>query len=265
MTNCSPPRVGGLRTRTVPALSRGLDVLELLSDGVARTAPEITQALGLPRTTVHELVRTLLVRGYLRLVEGGSRYRLGIRAFELGRAYEANLDLREISHRVASRVGDECGETVHVAVLDGREVVYIAQVQSRHAVQLVSAPGRRLPAHLTAVGKVLLASLQPEEFAERYRGDPLLVTMTPTSIASVEALRHELDDVRAAGVAWDRRESNPDVFCVAAAIYGHASEVRAAISISVPMHRWNDDRANELARLVVSGAQEASVELGWVA
>ncbi|WP_049579137.1 IclR family transcriptional regulator [Streptomyces sp. SBT349] len=249
--------------RRVPAVSRALDILELFLDGDGTlSAPEITRKLQLPRTTVHELVTTLAARSYLVPVqEQPGRFRLGVRTYQLGSRYAEQLDLAAEGQQVARSVAETCGETVHVAVLEEADVIYIAKVDSTHAVRMVSAAGRRLPAHCTAVGKMLLASLPREELDERLpEGE--LPRMTPNSITSPSALREVLAEVRTSGVASEQRESNPDVSCVAAPVRDRAGRVVAALSVSVPMIRWSADRQRELAELAVKGAGELSERLG---
>lgn len=250
--------------RSVPALSRGLDILELFLEHSTLSAPEITQRLALPRTTVHELVTTLAGRGYLSVEPGAPvRYRLGMRLFQLGGHFAEDLDLATEATEVAAETAAACDETVHVAVLEGTEVVYIAKKDSTHPVRMVSAVGRRLPAHCTGVGKALLSSLPDEALAARFpAGDPL-PGMTPRSIRSLSRLRKELAKVRAAGVAYDNCESNDAVCCVAAAVHDHTGAVVAAMSISVPTVRWSPPRREELTALVRRGAGQLSDRLGF--
>jgi DNA-binding IclR family transcriptional regulator len=249
--------------RAVPAVSRALDILELfLTDGTL-SAPEITARLGLPRTTVHELVNTLVDRDYLAAVAGAPiQYRLGMRLFQLGGQFADRLDLTREAQEVAAEVAAACDETVHVAVLDGTEVVYVSKVDSTHPVRMVSAVGRRLPAHCTAVGKVLLAALSPEAFQARYPRGRDLPAMTPQSITSPARLREQLAEVREAGVAYDDCESNEAVGCVAAGVRDSAGLMVAALSISVPTIRWTDQRRAEWTELVRRGAATLSRRLG---
>ncbi|WP_328885234.1 IclR family transcriptional regulator [Streptomyces sp. NBC_00316] len=249
--------------RIVPAVTRALDILELfLSGDGTYSAPEVTQKLQLPRTTVHELLTTLAARNYLVPVPGQpGRYRLGVRTYQLGSRYAEELDVAAEGQQVAREVAETCDETVHVALLEHTDVIYIAKVDSTHAVRMVSAAGRRLPAHCTAVGKMLLASLLPAELDSRIDGREL-VAMTPDSITDPDALREALDSIRNRGMATEHRESNPDVSCVAAPVRDSTGQVVAALSISVPMIRWTDERETELAELAAKGAADLSVRLG---
>jgi IclR family KDG regulon transcriptional repressor len=249
--------------RVVPALSRALDILELFLDRPVLSAPDITERLDLPRTTVHELVGTLVERAYLVPVGGQpARYRLGIRLFQLGASFADQLDLAREAQDVAHDVAAACDETVHIAVLDGADVVYIAKVDSTHPVRMVSAVGRRLPAHCTAVGKVLLSGLSAEALDARYPRGQALPAMTPSSITSRSRLRAELDDVRRHGLAYDRCESNDAVQCVAAPVYDRDGGLVAAMSIAAPTMRWNDQRQREWSGLVAGGAARLSARLG---
>jgi DNA-binding IclR family transcriptional regulator len=250
--------------RLVPAVTRALDILELFLEGDGTlSAPEITRRLGLPRTTVHELVTTLAARNYLVPLPGQpGRYRLGVRPYQLGSRYSEQLDLAAEGQQVARTVAETCDETVHVALLEGTDVIYIAKVDSTHAVRMVSAAGRRLPAHCTSVGKMLLASLPGPDLASRIPDDAELVAMTPNSITEPTALREALAEIRRRGIAVESRESNPDVSCVAAPVRDRTGRVVAALSISVPMIRWSDERRVELEQLAAKGAAELSERLG---
>ncbi|GAA0529196.1 transcriptional regulator [Saccharopolyspora subtropica] len=250
--------------RAVPAVERAFDVLELFLDTPELSAPEITAQLGLPRTTVHELVGTLADRGYLMPAgRGSNRYRLGVRGFQLGSAYAERLDLTREGQLVAEDVAERCQETVHVGVRDGVDVLYVVKVDSSHPVRMVSAVGRRLPAHCTALGKALLASLSRSELDELY-GNRRLEAMTERSITTRKALRKELDAVAKDGVAGEYCESNEAVACVAAPVYDRADQVVAAMSISVPILRWNDETEAALRDLVREGAGTLSERLGYI-
>lgn len=249
--------------RTVPAVSRALDVLELFLATAELSAPEITERLRLPRTTVHELVTTLADRGYLTVVPAQPvRYRLGLPLFLLGSTFAERLDLAGEAQQVAARTAADCDETVHVALLDGTDVVYIAKVDSTHPVRMASAVGRRLPAHCTAVGKMLLSGLTAEGLDARYPRDRRLAAMTPNSLTSPAKLRAQLAGIRDEGVAYDDCESNDAVQCVAAPVYDRSGAMVAAMSISVPIIRWDDQRRAEWTALVCSGADALSRRLG---
>jgi len=249
--------------REVPAVGRALDILDLFLDGKGpRSIPEITAALNIPRSTTYELVQTLVGRQCLRLVDrSGQRYALGLHLFELGSAYADSVDIAEQGQEVARDIVARCDETVHVATLDGTDVVYFVKADSSQAVRMVSAVGRRLPAHCTAVGKALLSGLDDAEIRSRYAGGEW-VRMTPNSLDGPDALLAELAEVREKGLAFDNCESNVDVRCVAAPVRDSAGRVVAGLSISVPAHRA-DRLSGEFAACAREGAAALSARLGY--
>ncbi|MEO6821868.1 MAG: IclR family transcriptional regulator [Candidatus Nanopelagicales bacterium] len=249
--------------RVVPAASRALDILELFLQAPLLSAADIVNRLGLPRTTVHELVTTLVDRRYLVRVPGQPvRYRVGVRLFQLGSVYAEELELSREAQDVATDVSAACDETVHVAVLEGADVMYIARIESTQPVRMFSAVGRRMPARCTGVGKVLLSGVSGPVLDALYpKGSPL-TAMTPNSIVSHARLRAQLKEIAHRGLAYDDAESNADVQCVAAPIYDRSRAMVAAMSISVPTMRWDDVRRDQLSELVLAGARELSERLG---
>jgi IclR family transcriptional regulator, KDG regulon repressor len=247
---------------TVPALSRGLDILELFLGGDQElAAPDVIARLGLPRTTAYELLQTLAARGYLEPVAGSrGAFRLGVRTFELGTAYGESIDLVREAGKTVRQITELTGETSHAAVLSDTDVFYVARAESGHAVKTVSAVGRRLPAHATGVGKALLGTLTEDEVRARF-GAGQLPVLTKRTIASLDALAAELRRVRASGLAWDFCESNEDVCCVAVVVYDQSGPA-AAISVSVPIVRWSPLTAIQYARVVREQAALLSARLG---
>ena len=152
---------------------------------------------------------------------------------------------------------------MHVAVLEGTNVIYIARVESTRQVRMVSAVGRQLPAHCTGVGKMLLSALSTQTLDALYPKRTALPTMTRNSISSLSRLKSELAEIRARGLAFDEVESTEDVHCVAAGVRDHTGEMVAGLSISVPTTRWNDARRQVLADLARDGAARLSASLGY--
>ncbi|XVV09164.1 IclR family transcriptional regulator [Actinoplanes sp. CA-131856] len=249
--------------RVVPAVSRALDILELFLDRPQLSAREVMERLDLPRTTVHELLVTLVDRSYLIAVPGQPVfYRLGLPLFQLGAAFAGRLDLVHEAQNVTREVAAVCNEAVHVAVLDGADVVYLVKVDSTHPVRMVSGVGLRLPAHCTAVGKVLLAALDRVALdAVLEKG--VLPGMTPDSITDPDRLREHLEGVRLDGVAVDVGESDGAMRCVAAGIRDHSGAVIAAMSVSAPIIRWTAQAHVEWTELVREGAATLSARMGY--
>ena len=252
-------------SRKIPSIQRAFDVLELFLQGTrALSVPEIVARLNFPRTTVYEIVNTLLASGYLTTAEGQhNRVSLGFKLFELGSAYAANFDLVSEGRRVAMSLVAQCDETVQMAVRDCTEAVFVAKVDCSKLVRLVSAVGSRLPAHCTGVGKMLLSALSDGEILDLYQGQRRLTKMTTNSITSVSKLLKELEAIRRRALAYDDCESNIDVRCVAAPVYDVRGQMVAAMSFSVPITRMSLSRQDELADVIRKGAKELSRRLGY--
>ncbi len=250
--------------RVIPSVSKALKVLELfLDDQRPLSVPEIVDNLGLPRTTTHELVNTLIHSEYLRRDENQyNKVFLGPKVLELGSVYASKLDLINEGYKLAGEIASRCDETVQMAILEGTNAIFVAKVDCSKMVRLVSRVGSRLPAHCTAVGKMLLSSLSDSELDELYQGKEDLPKMTANSITSLTQLRHELGIIRKRGLSYDDCESNTDASCVAAPVYNQSGKMVAAMSISVPLTRMSPSRQDKLAALVRQGAENLSKTLG---
>ncbi len=250
----------------VKSLTRGLDILETLSahpDGL--TLSEISRALDLPKSSVHALLHNLLARHYLMNGRRDRTYRLGPHLFQLGNTYVHGIDLVAEGQEIVRAVSRRCDETVHLATLEGREVLYVAKEEGTSTIRMVSAIGKRVPAHGTGVGKMMLSALSEAEFAELYPPDRPPEQLTVNTIAHLPALQAELARTRARGYALDDEESTVGLRCVAAPVYGTGGEMVAAMSISMPISRFTPDRQEELLAQVLEGARGLSLRLGHVA
>lgn len=194
---------------------------------------ELARRTGLPKATTWRLTRELVEHGFLEQHPAG--FALGLRFFELGEAAVRPRSLRRLTRARMEHLRQQTGHTVHLAVLDGYDVVYIDILHSRTTPKLPSRVGGRVPAHATAVGKALLA-FSRSEFADTIiaRGlDPV----GPRTITDPLALREALALVRAEGFAVEREESAPGVACVAVPVIVAPGEPVAAMSVSGPVDR----------------------------
>jgi DNA-binding IclR family transcriptional regulator len=255
---------------TVPGLgpvksaARVLDLMELLvghRDGL--TLSEICDLQRWPKSSTLALVRTLRDREFLADGRRERSYRLGPRLVQLGSAYLSSIDLVRDGQEIVRAVSRRCDETVHLATLVGRNVIYVAKEEGTGQVRMVSAIGKTVPAHGTGVGKLLLSSLSPDEFDRLIPPSLTLEKITDTTIADRDALLAELAATRLRGYALDNGESTVGLRCVAAPVYDSTGDMVAAMSVSVPSPRMTDARLNELRELILDGAAELSQRLGW--
>jgi DNA-binding IclR family transcriptional regulator len=258
-----PPGTPRAETEAVKSAQRVLQILDLLTaTEKPLTFTEIGEALTFPRSSLHNLLRTLVQSGWAELDPTSRRYTLGIRAWQAGNAYLRAVNLADRARPYMERIRDALDETVQLAVRDGRFNVYIAKADGSQMLALASALGRRLHAHATGVGKVLLADLADDELHELLGAEPL-DRFTEHTITDLDDLATELADIRKRGYGLDNEEYTRGVRCVAVPVRDHTGNVVAGMSVSVPTIRFDTQRV-ELARdLLTTASTELSAALGW--
>lgn len=248
-------------SRLTPALVRALDILELFIEGRDRlTAAEVTDLTGFPRSSVHELLTTMDAHDYLDKDDSGT-YSLGVSALRLGNAYASRFDLVGTATEIARNTATRAGETCSVAVLDDDQVFYLAKAEGAENVVTISAIGRRLPAHCTGLGKAMLAWMPESERLGLLPG--VLTGLTPNSITDHDRLAEDLALTKARGYALEREESQFNAACAAAPVRDVSGEVVAAISLSVPLNRWDQRPIEHWGALILAAAARFSARLGY--
>jgi IclR family KDG regulon transcriptional repressor len=199
---------------------------------------ELARQLGLDRSTTYRLLLSLEKCGLVEKDEKTGEYSLGMAAFEIGNIYMRQMDFIQASKPRMAELAARVQETVHLAVISGAEIVYVDKVDSPRALGVMSKIGQRGPLHSTALGKVLLA-FQPEGESSRIMKQIKLKPFTANTISSKRKLMDELRKIRRKGYAFDFKESEQDVECIAAPIRNHLGDVVAALSISGPQRKIN--------------------------
>ena len=224
---------------------------------------ELARRLGLGKSTVHRLLATLTAERILEHDPATGTYRLGLMMWELGARVSVHRVLHDAATSVIEELRNATKETVQVAVLDGREVVYVERLESPHTLRMFGRVGHRMPAHCTSTGKVLLAHLPERRLAallEGWRPEP----KTDATICAPALLRAELERVRAQGWAENIGESELGVASVAAPVRNARGEVIAAVSVAGPTMRVNGDTLRRYFRAsVIQAADGISDQLGW--
>lgn len=198
---------------------------------VELTLDELAQGSGIPRSTAHRLAGQLVAQGVLERSKRG--WRLGVRLFELGQRVPRQQRLRDHALAHMEDLYEATHETVHLAVLDGGEVLYVEILSGHRKVPTPSRRGGRMPVHCTAVGKALLA-FSADLGASVLAANAPLERRTPRTTTDPARLSRELRDVRATGLAYDHEEASPGLACVAAPVLAANGIARAALSVSMP-------------------------------
>lgn len=223
---------------------------------------ELARRLGIGKSTAHRLLATLAEE---RLVDQNPRtgaYRLGLAMYELGNAVALHADLHDACSEVVDHLRNTTRETVQVAVLDGRQVVYVERRESPHTLRLFGRVGHRNWAHCTSNGKVLLAYL-PSHQLDRILDGWTLEARTPHTITSIPSLREQLTEIAARGWAENISEAELGVASVAAPIRNGAGEVVASVSVAGPIQRVSGDSLRRFARPCIEAGLSISRRLGF--
>jgi DNA-binding IclR family transcriptional regulator len=247
---------------SVKSADRVLLVFDYLAEHGPATFSAIATALGLPNSSAHNLLRTMARRGYIEFDRDVRVYRLGLRLWQVGQAYPGNERFVATAQPLMDRLMETTGETVQLARLDGIENVYLAIAESPHPMKLVSAVGKRLYAHATGLGKVLLAALDEQE-ARRRLSAVELPRFTPNTIVDVDELIEELARVHRRGYALDAEEYVIGCRCIAMPIRSAEGAVIASMSVSIPTPRYNAIVARRVRAALADTVAELSRRLGY--
>ncbi|CAM4224805.1 DNA-binding IclR family transcriptional regulator [Paenibacillus endophyticus] len=239
----------------IQAVERALLILDLFDERTPELKiTEISARMGLHKSTVHSLVKTLQGRGYMEQDVDTGKYRLGLRLIEKGQQLLQSMDIRQVAKTSLEQYTQSTGQTTHLVILDGDEGVYIDKVEGDLAPIRYSRVGRRVMLHTSSVGK-LLCAYQPENWIEGLLERYDFVRLTEKTIIGAAAFRRELELVRLRGYSIDDEENEIGVRCAAVPVFDHHGLVSAAISVSTLRSRVDDQ---QLERLIVELNQAAA-------
>ena len=244
-------------------LAKGLAVLEWLAraDEGCRVT-DVAQAFNVPRSNAHRTLQTLVECGWAVQDAATSSYRPSMKLFELGARAGANADLPALVRPLLARLAQASGETIHLAALDGPEILYLDKFDSPLPVAAYSRIGGRAPAYCVASGKVLLAVQRPDRATlQALLGE--LVAHTPKTITDLDALLAELERARTRGYAENREEWRTGVCGLGAPVFNARGEAVAAVGMSVPSIRFTRAQARALSDMLTACARDASSALGY--
>ena len=242
----------------VPAATRALAVLRILAQAPGPVpAAVLGRTLGLPRSTVYHLLTAMEAEGFVVHLPEERRYGLGVAAFEIGTAYSRQAPLQRLARPVLSLLVDVVGQSAHLGVLHGREVLYLVEERAPGRPPLVTDVGVRLPAQLTASGRAMLAALPAAQvlalfpdrsaFVERHAPPE----QGPTSLSQ---LRRLLVQVRRDGFAAEEGEITPGFSSVAAVVRDHTGYPAAAVAVTFESFRITDDARQRMTAGVLRSA-----------
>ena len=244
---------------TVPAAQQTLTILRFLAHQAGPVAAAtIARELRLPRSTVYHLLGTLQDEGFVVHLPEEHRYGLGVTAYELGTGYTRHAPLQRLARVQLAALVDRTRHGAHFAVLHGRDVLYVIEERAPGRPPLVTDAGVRLPAHLTASGRAMLAALPPQQVRALFPDPDAFVSRNERGPRSPSALRLALADTRRMGYAIEDGEVTPGFGSVGAAVVDHNGHPLASVAITYPDTEVSAQRRAQLAARVVETARTLS-------
>lgn len=252
----------GKVNRTV---KRALDILKLLKDkNKPMTITQISIALDLPRSSTFDILHTLLQEGYTEYDNKALKsYMLGLKVFEVGAAYLNNTDLSPTARPFLEKMMAEAGATAFLAIENNGQLVYLDKVEAPAAIRTSAVLGSRSEMYCTGLGKALLTTY-PDSKVRRIFDKSNVKKHTENTITDFDALMKELKKTRVRGYAIDNRETDRELFCIAAPVFDMTGNSVAAISLAIMYAKLDKSLIDKYSELVTSCALQISKRLGYM-
>ena len=249
----------------VQSVVRGLNILEIVAEHNEISLKEISALSGLNKATVHRLLSTLIVTGYIeQVVNKNGVYRPTYKLFSLGNKKVEHVDSYKIAHRFIRDLANTIQSTVHLVVEDGTEVVYVDKIDpsNNSGFILKSKVGKRSPMYCTSVGKALISNYPDTKIKEIWEATEIKA-LTPKTIINFEAFLEEINVIRSQGYALDAEEYEIGLICIGCEFYNHKGLVEGAISTSVPI-MYFESKSEYYINHVKECAANISKALGYM-
>jgi DNA-binding IclR family transcriptional regulator len=247
----------------VKSATRVTVILELLADVPdGMTLSEISETLNIPPSSMHALINTLLVKGYLLRDAASQRYKLGPKLPQITAIYQSHLDLISIASPFMDQLVSLTGESILLTRLDGNKITYLKVNPGLGMIKIISDVGTHLPAHACGSGKAMLAQLPDTEIDLIYPEEQFPIVL-PNTIKTKQELRQSLQVVRQQGYAIDKEEAEPGVWAMASCIRNSTGRPLAALAIGAPSFRFSAEIIEIWAKALVHSALSISVRFGF--
>ena len=250
----------GAGRRRLSSVATAIELLKAFSeDEVEIGISTLAKRLGVAKSTAHRLAATLVSEGLLEQDRATGKYRLGVALFRLGALVRRRMEVSNEARPFLYDLREKINESVHLAILDGSEIMYVYNLESTHAIRMRSDLGVRKPAHCTAEGQAILA-FQPQEVIDAVIAAGL-VPRTPKTITATDKFLRALAAVRQRGCAVETEESELGMVCIAAPIRDDTGAVVAAVGIAGPETRMSKRAVTTIAPHVITAADLVSARL----
>lgn len=224
-------------TQNLPQVPAAKNVLSVLRYIAAQAGPvgaaAIARDVDLPRSTTYHLLTALIEDGFVVHLPEERKYALGVTAHELGTGYTRQVPLQRLARFPIAQLVERTKRTAHLAVMHGREVIYVIEERAKRQSTLVTNPGVRLPAHLTASGRAMLAAMTPDQLTALYPGPEAFPTRYESGVHSVSALNELLGRIRERGFSWEEDEVTDGFSSIAVPVLDHSGMAVASVTLTV--------------------------------
>lgn len=210
----------------------------------------------LPKSTISPILKTLLEEKIIQM--NAFRYKIGVNSFKIGNKFIDGLNIIDTIKAHMQVVVNKCNEICQLGILDNKDVVYIAKVDPVQPIQLSSSVGNTLPANCTALGKILLSSLNHDEIKTLYKNG--LDKITQKSVVNMDLFLKQISCIKEQGFALERGESNPQIECIAVPIYAK-DKLIAAMSVSIPIFRSSKNLIKKIKSQLLYQSSQISQEI----
>jgi len=247
----------------IHVIDRAAQILDCFGfDHQELSVSEIGAKTGLHRSTAHRILMALEYNDLIKQNPSTGKYHLGIKLFKLGHQAVSQLNLREICRPFLSRLMNDTKETIHLAVLDDDQVLYLDKVEGPHALRMPSRVGRHIPTYCTSLGKAMLSCLDDQEVKSILRRQTLK-PHTENTAKNINQLLADLRSVRKRGYAVDNEEIEIGLRCVGAPLRDYTGGMVGAISVAAPSARLSEKNTPVIGRMVIAIAAGISEQLGF--
>jgi DNA-binding IclR family transcriptional regulator len=252
--------------KPVQSVYHALQLIEIFKDRSDKQelgVTELSKRLNLHKNNVFRLLATLEARGYIEQNLQSENYKLGLNIFNLGQQFIGKLGILKLAKPFMAKIANELNESLYIGILRDGAAIYLDVVEPNLSVKVASRVGKDVPAYCTAIGKMQLAYASEEEINKIYMG-ARLKKMTPNTITSLPELKRHLSVIAENDYALDNEEFEEGVRCVAVPIKDYLGVPVAALSLTAPAYRLNDERIQkEVLPVIKRYANEISKRLGY--
>jgi DNA-binding IclR family transcriptional regulator len=253
---------------TIQSVERALDILRVIASKRGPMGlPELSEALQLPKTTIHTIIKTLSNKGFLLQDRASKKYNLGFALYEYGTIQIAELEIQRLAAPILDRLANEIDRQCRLGIWDQNSILITLAVHPVDSNRSSRLFGPRIPAYCTALGKAHLAFM-PEEEVDSYLENTELVRYTPATVTDKQTIKSNLQTIRQRGYSYTNGELINYRVAIGAPVFGPDEKVEGALSINLDPHHDNGSMPSAddpIVNRLLQAAYSLSLELGFPA